>query len=78
VDLKPRNEEGSLWYYVYSNLTYLVGMFNLAPLLTLCDLQMNETNDMTRWRSNCVSWGGTRILIPQASLHGYNATRCAL
>jgi rhamnogalacturonyl hydrolase YesR len=35
VDLQNRNEDGSLWYYVYPNYTYLDGMYSLAPFLTL-------------------------------------------
>jgi rhamnogalacturonyl hydrolase YesR len=35
VDLQPRNDDGSLWYYTYPNYTYLDGMYSLAPFLTL-------------------------------------------
>jgi rhamnogalacturonyl hydrolase YesR len=35
VDLQLKNEEGSLWYYVYPNYTYLDGMYSLAPFFTL-------------------------------------------
>lgn len=47
VDLQHRNAEGSLWYYVYPNYTYLDGMYSLAPFLTLYSTINNNTNSAT-------------------------------
>lgn len=44
VHLQPRNNDGSLWYYVYPNYTYLDGMYSLTPFITLYATSSNITN----------------------------------
>ncbi|KAH8664479.1 Six-hairpin glycosidase-like protein [Xylariales sp. PMI_506] len=44
IDLNPRNTEGGLWYYVYSNWSYLDGMYSLAPFDTLYTLTASPLN----------------------------------
>jgi rhamnogalacturonyl hydrolase YesR len=79
VDLQHRNAEGSLWYYVYPNYTYLDGMYSLAPFLTLystIDKPENSSviDDVTLQLD--LLWNHTHT--PSGLLvHGYDASRRA-
>lgn len=64
VELQPKNEEGSLWYYVYPNYTYLDGMYSLAPFLTLYSttLPSNSTSSSSSITSNSWSRSGEDMI----------------
>jgi rhamnogalacturonyl hydrolase YesR len=79
VDLQHRNDDGSLWYYVYPNYTYLDGMYSLAPFLTL--YSQNNSDDSSLIDESVLQlpllWNHT--LTPSTLLvHGYDASKRAV
>ncbi|KAH7406722.1 Six-hairpin glycosidase-like protein [Phaeosphaeria sp. MPI-PUGE-AT-0046c] len=85
VDLQPRNTEGSLWYYVYPNYTYLDGMYSLAPFLTLY-ASLNTTSLSPSKSAAMVddvikqldlAWNHTYQASSGLLVHGYDASKRA-
>lgn len=76
VRLQPKNVDGSLWYYVYPNYTYLDGMYSLAPFLTLYATSNNTTNTGTiDFVIRQLNLTYQHTLQPSALLvHGYDAS----
>jgi rhamnogalacturonyl hydrolase YesR len=83
VDLQPRNDEGSLWYYTYPNYTYLDGMYSLAPFITLYST-LNTTHPSTP-PANVddivhqldLAWKHTSQPDSGLLVHGYDASKRA-
>ncbi|KAL5113569.1 hypothetical protein ACEQ8H_008549 [Pleosporales sp. CAS-2024a] len=86
VDLQPRNQDGSLWFYVYPNYTYLDGMISLAPFLTLystslaagegaCPSGPSSFNETITQLD--LLWQNTR-LESGLLVHGYDASKRAV
>jgi rhamnogalacturonyl hydrolase YesR len=83
VGFQPRNLDGSYWYYVYPNYTYLDGMYSLAPFLGLLATATNFSqesgviiDDVVRqldlvWQHTYVN--GSGLLV-----HGYDASKRAV
>lgn len=82
VNLQPRNDDGSLWYYVYPNYTYLDGMYSLAPFQTLYSkLNTSQSNaeaiidDVILQLS--LLWDHTYQNSSGLLVHGYDASHRA-
>jgi rhamnogalacturonyl hydrolase YesR len=75
VDLQPRNDEGSLWYYTYPNYTYLDGMYSLAPFLAL---NSNSTAPDEVIRQLDLAWKHTYHPSSGLLVHGYDASKRAV
>jgi rhamnogalacturonyl hydrolase YesR len=77
IDLQPKNAEGSLWYYVYPNYTYLDGMYSLAPFATLYTNTshspiVNVSYQLER------AWAHTYHPSSGLNVHGYDASKRAV
>lgn len=83
VALQPKNEEGSLWYYVYPNYTYLDGMYSLAPFLTLYStLNTTASSASAAIVDNVIkqldlAWNHTYQPTSGLLVHGYDASKRA-
>jgi rhamnogalacturonyl hydrolase YesR len=83
ISLQPHNADGSLWYYVYPNYTYLDGMYSLAPFLTLYS---TTTNLSTQASSAIIDdmilqldtlWNHTHQNSSGLLVHGFDASHLA-
>jgi rhamnogalacturonyl hydrolase YesR len=83
VDLQPRNDDGSLWYYTYPNYTYLDGMYSLAPFLTLysgLNTSRQSTPSVNVDDVICqlsLAWNHTYQPDSGLLVHGYDASKRA-
>jgi rhamnogalacturonyl hydrolase YesR len=81
IDLQPRNQEGSLWYYTYPNYTYLDGMYSLAPFVTLYASEKGTSaavvlDDVIRQLD--LAWKHTHQPSSGLLVHGYDASKRAV
>jgi rhamnogalacturonyl hydrolase YesR len=78
INLQPRNDEGSLWYYTYPNYTYLDGMYSLAPFSALySSLNTSQPPLLDVVEQLSLAWNHT--FQPESGLlvHGYDASKRA-
>ncbi|ESK88399.1 cell wall glycosyl hydrolase [Moniliophthora roreri MCA 2997] len=83
IHLQPRNDQGGLWYYnVYSNWSYLDGMYSFAPFYVPYAVK-HENGNVTAILADVIKqfdllWEHCRDNRTGLLVHGYDASKTAV